>query len=103
MSNVPRPDPTGGASVTDDAESKNAGSAGEVDPLAELVRKADQHATPATEASKRKLAGLARSNSQIHAQPRPGVDGRPHGQNISGRSVRRGDLVFRGLAVGSGG
>ncbi len=38
----------------------------------------------------------------MHASPRPGVTGEPHGQSISGRSVRRGDRIFRNMAAGSG-
>ena len=89
---------SGGGSVTDDSESPDAPTS-----QADLVRIADEHKTPATEAATRKLVGLARTNSQMQASPRPGVELRSNGQSISGRSVRRGDQVFKGLAAGSGG
>lgn len=86
---------SGGGAVTEDAEP--------VDPLAELEALAEAKTiTPASEAAKNRLSGLARANAQVGAQPRPGV-ATPHGQNISGRSVRRGDQIFKGLAAGSGG
>ena len=69
---------------------------------AELVKMAGEHTTPATEAATKKLVGVARTNSQIHATPRPEVSAQPHGQSISGRSVRRGDKIFKDLAAGSG-
>lgn len=89
---------SGGGSVTDDSESPDAPTS-----QADLVRIADEHKTPATEAATRKLVGLARTNSQVQAAPRRGVELRSNGQSISGRSVRRGDQVFKGLAAGSGG
>lgn len=85
--------------MTEDAEPID-GRAAE----AELLKVAGEHGTDATESATRRLSGLARTNSQIHAEPRPGVPAVPHhGQSISGRAVRRGDVIFRGLAAGSGG
>ncbi|MET3804503.1 phosphate transport system permease protein [Nakamurella sp. UYEF19] len=84
----------GGGPVTDEQEP--------VDAAAKLEEMAEKHITPATEAAKKRLVGLARTNSQIHAEPRPGVSASPHGVSISGRAVRRGDVIFRGLATGSG-
>ena len=107
MSNSP-----GGGPVTDDAEPTEP-TADAAAAEAQLLRVAEEHRTKATDAGRTRMSGLARSsavrsNSQIHAEPRPGVLARPHGQNISGqsisgRSVRRGDQIFQGLAVGSGG
>ncbi len=86
-----------GGPVTEDADPTDSRSA-EI----ELARLADEHGTPATDAAKDRLSGLARSNSQVHATPRPDVSARPHGQSINGRTVRRGDQIFQGLATGSG-
>ena len=86
--------------MTDDAEPLDP--AAEVEGEAVLEEMAATHSTPATESATRRLTGLARTNSQIHANPRPGVLS-GHGQSISGRAVRRGDMIFRGLAAGSGG
>jgi phosphate transport system permease protein len=87
---------SGGVPVTEDAEP--------VDGAARLEELAESKAvTLASQAAKLRLTGLARTNSQIHAQPRPGVPAVPHGKSISGRSVRRGDQVFKALAAGSGG
>ncbi|SDO44545.1 phosphate ABC transporter membrane protein 1, PhoT family [Nakamurella panacisegetis] len=69
---------------------------------ADLEEMAAAHTTAATEAARRRLTGLVRTNSQVHASPRPGVRV-GHGQSISGRAVRRGDVIFRGMAAGSGG
>lgn len=87
-------------SVTDDADP--AAHETEAEAKAELEKAAARQGTPATAAATTRLAGLARTNSQIHASPRPGVSGEPHGQSISGRSVRLGDRIFLDLAAGSG-
>lgn len=97
----------GGRSVTDDSDAL----AGSSDPAAEsgsdaqadLLRTAEDRGTAATDAARKRLGGLARTNSSIHATPRPGVQVGSAGQNISGRAVRRGDQIFRGMAAGSGG
>ena len=78
----------------------------ERDREAELLAAADEHATPATEAAAGRLAGTAaatggavRTGELVEnrsSRPRPPT-------RIGGRSVRRGDLVFRGIAAGSGG
>lgn len=86
----------GGSPMTDDAEPA------EQETEARLEKAAAERGTSATSAAATRLAGLARTNSQIHARPRPGVSGQPHGQSISGRSVRLGDRVFRNAAAGSG-
>ena len=52
---------------------------------AELLEAAGEHGTDATKSATRRLSRLARTNSQIHAEPRPGVPALPHGQSISGR------------------
>jgi phosphate transport system permease protein len=88
---------SGGGAVMDEPESTDRDVA-----EAELTAAAAAHATPATAAATSKLSRLARTNSQVHASPRPGVTGEPHGQSISGRSVRRGDQIFRDMAAGSG-
>lgn len=86
----------GGGSVTEDSEPLEG--AATLEELAE--RKA---ATAASQAAKSRLSGLARTNSQVHAPPRPDVSSSPHGPGINGRSVRRGDQIFKGVAAGSGG
>lgn len=87
-----------GGPVTDDIEPVDPAAEAE----AELEVAAAAHTTPATQSVTRKMTGLARTNSQIHANPRAGVRS-GHGPSISGRVVRRGDVIFRGLAAGSGG
>jgi phosphate transport system permease protein len=93
------PDQTGGGSVTDDVQPIDNS-----DAEAELVRIADEHATPATDAAKDRLTAVARANARkLPSQTRVSSAPRPPSASIGGRAVRRGDVVFRGLAAGSGG
>jgi len=91
----------GGGSVTENADPIGGSS--------ELAgRTEDAIPLQASKVASSRFTSLARTNSQIHAQPRPGMSGAPHGgsisgQGISGRAVRRGDQIFQGLAAGSGG